>query len=155
MRALYEQAARAARAPISVLILGETGVGKEVLARAIHAHSPRAAGPFMGVNCAALAESLLESELFGHEKGAFTGAHQSRPGLFEAANGGTVFLDEVGELRLGAQVKLLRVLEERTVTRLGSTRARPIDVRFVAATNRDLEATRPRRGGFARTSTSA
>jgi DNA-binding NtrC family response regulator len=139
MRALYADAARAARASINVLLLGETGVGKEVLARAIHAHSPRAKGPFMGINCAALAESLLESELFGSEKGAFTGA-LARTGLFEAANGGTVFLDEVGELPFGTQAKLLRVLEERVVTRLGSTRSRPIDVRFVAATNRDLEA---------------
>jgi DNA-binding NtrC family response regulator len=139
MRAIYEQAARAARASISVLLLGETGCGKEVLARAIHAHSPRAAGPFMGINCAALAESLLESELFGHEKGAFTGAAGARAGLFEAANGGTVFLDEVGEMPLATQSKLLRVLEERVVVRLGSTRPRPIDVRFVAATNRDIE----------------
>jgi DNA-binding NtrC family response regulator len=140
MRALYEQAARAARASISVLILGETGSGKEVLARTIHAGSPRAAGPFMGINCAALAESLLESELFGNEKGAFTGAVTARAGLFEAAGGGTVFLDEVGELPLPTQSKLLRVLEERVVVRLGSTRSRPIDVRFLAATNHDLEA---------------
>ena len=140
MRVVYEQAARAARASISVLLLGETGVGKEVLARAIHRHSPRAAGPFMGMNCAALAESLLESELFGNEKGAFTGAVAARAGLFEAANGGTVFLDEVGELPPSTQGKLLRVLEERVVVRLGSTRPRPIDVRFVAATNRDIEA---------------
>jgi DNA-binding NtrC family response regulator len=140
MKALYEQAALAARALISVLILGETGVGKEVLARAIHARSARASGPFMGINCAALAESILESELFGHEKGAFTGALQTRPGLFEAADGGTVFLDEVGELPLSTQAKLLRVLEERTVTRLGARSPRSVDVRFVAATNRDLEA---------------
>ncbi len=140
MRDLYDQAARAARASISVLVLGETGVGKEVLARAIHAGSPRASGPFMGINCAALAESLLESELFGAEKGAYTGATAARAGLFEAADGGTVFLDEVGELPPPTQGKLLRVLEERVVTRLGSTRARAIDVRFVAATNRDLEA---------------
>ena len=141
MRALYEQAARAARATISVLLLGETGVGKEVLARAIHAHSPRAGGPFMGLNCAALAESLLESELFGHEKGAFTGAVAARAGLFEAADGGTVFLDEVGELPLATQAKLLRVLEERAVRpRSADARRAPIDVRFVAATNRDIEA---------------
>jgi two-component system, NtrC family, response regulator AtoC len=139
MRALYAQASRAARSSICVLLFGETGVGKEVLARAIHAHSPRSAGPFMGINCAALSESLLESELFGSEKGAFTGALQARAGLFEASHGGTVFLDEVGELPLATQAKLLRVLEERVVTRLGSTRSRPIDVRFVAATNRDIE----------------
>jgi DNA-binding NtrC family response regulator len=139
MRTLYADAARASRASINVLLLGETGVGKEVLARAIHSHSPRARGPFMAINCAALAESLLESELFGSEKGAFTGA-LTRVGLFEAAGGGTLFLDEVGELPLGTQAKLLRVLEERLVTRLGSTRARPVDVRFIAATNRDLDA---------------
>ena len=140
MRSLYDQAARAARGLISVLVLGETGVGKEVLARAIHARSPRASGPFMGLNCAALAESILESELFGHEKGAFTGALQTRPGLFEATDGGTVFLDEVGELPASTQAKLLRVLEDRTVTRLGARSPRAIDVRFVSATNRDLEA---------------
>src|SRR6185436_21179090 len=115
MRALYEQATLAARGLISVLILGETGVGKEVLARAIHRRSPRAKRPFLGLNCAALSESLLESELFGHEKGAFTGAVQTQPGLFEAANTGTVFLDEVGELPLSTQAKLLRVIEQRTV----------------------------------------
>ena len=140
MRTLYEQALRAAKASISILVLGETGVGKEVLARAIHLHSPRAKGPFMGINCAALTESLLESELFGSEKGAFTGALQARAGLFEASEGGTVFLDEVGELALSTQAKLLRVIEERAVMRLGSNRTRPIDVRFVAATNRNLEA---------------
>jgi len=139
MQALYADAARVARANINVLLLGETGVGKEVLARAIHTHSQRAKGPFLGVNCAAFAESLLENELFGSEKGAFTGA-LSRPGLFEAANGGTVFLDEVGELPLATQAKLLRVLEERVVTRLGASRPRAIDVRFLSATNRDLEA---------------
>jgi DNA-binding NtrC family response regulator len=140
MRVVYEQASRAARSTLSVLLLGETGVGKEVLARAIHAYSPRAAGPFMGVNCAALSESLLEGELFGAEKGAYTGAVAARAGLFEAASGGTVFLDEVGELPPATQAKLLRVLEERVVVRLGSTRPRPVDVRFVAATNRDVEA---------------
>jgi two-component system response regulator AtoC len=140
MRVVYQQAERAARSQISVLVLGETGVGKEVLARAIHERSPRSKGPFMGINCAAISESLLESELFGHEKGAFTGATAARAGLFETANGGTVFLDEVGELHATTQAKLLRVLEERVVTRLGSSRTTTIDVRFVAATNRDLEA---------------
>jgi transcriptional regulator with PAS, ATPase and Fis domain len=139
MRTVYQQAGRAARASISVLLLGETGVGKEVMARAIHAGSPRGAKPFMGINCAALAESLLEGELFGAEKGAYTGAVTARAGLFEAADGGTVFLDEVGEMPLSTQAKLLRVLEARAVVRLGATRARPIDVRFVAATNRDIE----------------
>ncbi len=139
MQAVYAEAARAARSNISVLLLGETGVGKEVLARAIHAHSPRAKGPFIGVNCAALADSLIESELFGSERGAFTGA-VGRAGLFEAANGGTLFLDEVGELPLPTQAKLLRVLEDRAVVRLGSTQARPLDVRILAATNRDAAA---------------
>jgi two-component system response regulator AtoC len=136
---VYEQAARAAKAGISVIVTGETGVGKEVLARAIHAYSPRAQGQFIAVNCAALNESLLEGELFGYEKGAFTGAVQARRGLFEAANGGTVLLDEIGELPLGIQAKLLRVLEERAVRPLGTNTTRPIDVRFIAATNRDLE----------------
>jgi two-component system response regulator AtoC len=140
IRAVYEQAALAAPTPINVLLLGETGVGKEILARAIHARSPRAKGPFLGINCAALTDSLLESELFGHEKGAFTGALQARAGLFEAAAGGTVFLDEVGELSPTSQAKLLRVLEERVVMRVGSSRPKAIDVRFVAATNRDVEA---------------
>jgi DNA-binding NtrC family response regulator len=139
MRAAYAQAERAAAASITVLILGETGVGKEVLARAIHARSPRNQGPFLGVNCAAFSESLLEGELFGHEKGAFTGAMQARPGLFEAANGGTLFLDEIGEVAPATQVKLLRVLEERAVLRIGARAARPINVRYIAATNRDLE----------------
>jgi two-component system response regulator AtoC len=139
MRTLHSEAARVARANINVLLLGETGVGKEVMARAIHAHSPRKNGPFLGVNCAAFTESLFESELFGSEKGAFTGAI-GRVGLFEAAQGGTLFLDEIGELPLATQAKLLRVLEERVVMRLGSTRPRAVDVRFVAATNRDVEA---------------
>jgi transcriptional regulator with PAS, ATPase and Fis domain len=140
MREVYAQAERAARASISVLVLGETGVGKELLARAIHARSPRANAPFMSINCAALAESLLEGEIFGYERGAFTGAIQARAGLFEAADGGSVFLDEIGELAPSTQAKLLRVLEERKVTRLGARQPRAIDVRFLAATNRDLEA---------------
>jgi len=139
MTALYEQAARVAATPISVLVLGETGTGKEVLARYLHQRSPRAAEPFLGLNCAALPESILESELFGHEKGAFTGAVQAREGLFESANGGTVFLDEIGEMPLSTQAKLLRVLEQRTVMRLGARQEKPIDVRFISATHRDLE----------------
>jgi DNA-binding NtrC family response regulator len=139
-RALYDRVTRAARSPISVLILGETGVGKEVLARAIHDRSPRARGPFVELHCAALPPSLLEGELFGHEKHAFTGANQARAGLLESADGGTVFLDEVGELPLAVQVKLLRVLEDRKVQRIGGRSPKQLDVRFVAATNRDLEA---------------
>ena len=147
MTRLYDLAARVAEGPISVLLLGETGVGKEVLAEAIHRRSPRAAGPFLRLNCAALSESLLESELFGHEKGAFTGAVRAKPGLLETADKGTVFLDEVGELPLSTQVKLLRVLEDRRVMRVGGLTARRIDVRFVAATNRDLAA-EIQRGAF-------
>ncbi len=139
MRHLYALLERVAGRQINVLLLGETGVGKDVFARRIHALSPRAAAPFMGINCGALSESLLESELFGHEKGAFTGAYAAKPGLFEAAAGGVAFLDEVGELPLNVQVKLLRVLEDRSVLRVGAVRPTPIDVRIVAATNRDLD----------------
>jgi len=121
-------------------LLGETGVGKEILAETIHRRSTRAAKPFVRLNCAALTETLLESELFGHEKGAFTGAIATKPGLFEVADGGVVFLDEVGELKMSTQVKLLRVLDERKVLRVGDVTPRAIDVRVVAATNRDLEA---------------
>ena len=140
MRGLYDQVARAAASSINVLVLGETGVGKEVLARAVHKLSARKAGPFVALNCAALTESLLQSELFGHEKGAFTGALQARPGLLETAAGGTVFLDEIGELPLSIQTKLLRAIEDRKVLRVGARAEREIDVRFVAATNRDIEA---------------
>lgn len=123
---------------LPVLVLGESGTGKDVVARALHYASPRAKGPFVPVNCAAIAETLLESELFGHEKGAFTGADQQRSGKFEAANGGTLFLDEVGDLSPGGQAKLLRVLEEKVVYRVGGTHPIPVDVRIVAATNKDL-----------------
>ncbi len=131
---------RIARSGINVLVLGETGAGKEVAARRIHQQSPRAAGPFVAINCAALPDALLESELFGHEAGAFTGAHGSKPGLLETAAGGTAFLDEVGDLPAAAQVKLLRVLEDRRLSRLGAVTPRELDVRFISATHRDLRA---------------
>jgi DNA-binding NtrC family response regulator len=131
---------RVAKGTISVLLLGETGVGKEVFAELIHAQSRRADRPLLRLNCAALSETLLESELFGHERGAFTGALQAKPGLLETAQGGTVFLDEVGELPASTQVKLLRVLEHRQVTRVGGLKPLTIDVRFLSATNRDLKA---------------
>lgn len=132
-------AERAAKHRLNVLILGETGVGKGVLARSMHAASPRSGGPFVVIDCAALARDVVESELFGHERGAFTGAMTAKPGLLEAAHGGTAFLDEIGELDPSIQAKLLRAIEERRVRRVGSTRDEEIDVRFVAATNRDLE----------------
>jgi two-component system response regulator AtoC len=138
MKRIYELAARAAQSDISVMILGETGVGKEVLAETIHYRSNRAAQPFLRLNCSALSETLLESELFGYERGAFTGANQARVGLLESTDGGTVFLDEIGDLPLTTQVKLLRVLEERFVIRVGGNKARKVDMRFVTATNRDL-----------------
>jgi DNA-binding NtrC family response regulator len=129
---------RVADSHLSVLLLGETGAGKEVCAELLHRLSPRAAGPMVRVNCAALPESLIDSELFGHERGAFTGAVADKPGLLESGSGGTVFLDEIGDMPLSTQVKLLRVLESKESTRVGSVKARPIDVRIVAATNRDL-----------------
>jgi DNA-binding NtrC family response regulator len=129
---------RVARAPSTVLISGESGTGKELLARTIHRHSPRAEKPWVAVNCAALPESLIESELFGHEKGAFTGANARRIGRFEQANGGTFFLDEVGDLSPVVQTKLLRVLQERVIERVGSTDEVPLDVRVIAATHRKL-----------------
>ncbi|WP_437958926.1 sigma 54-interacting transcriptional regulator [Sorangium sp. So ce119] len=147
MQKLYALAERVAGSPITVLLLGETGAGKEVLAEHIHRRSPRAPGPFLRLNCAALSESLLESELFGHEKGAFTSAGQAKPGLLETAEKGTVLLDEVGELPPSIQVKLLRVLEDRKVMRVGGLSPRPIDVRFLSATNRDLAA-EVKRGAF-------
>lgn len=138
MRRAYQVGERAAQSNLPVLIMGETGVGKDVLANHIHASSPRRAEPFVRVNCGALSTSLLESELFGHQRGAFTGAAEAKQGLLEAGHRGTVFLDEVGELPLATQVKLLHALETGEVTRLGETRARRIDVRFIAATNRNL-----------------
>jgi len=140
MQRIYLLAERAAAGPINVLIAGETGVGKELLAETVHRLSPRKNGPFVCLNCAALAESLLENELFGHERGAYTGATQVKQGLLETAANGSLFLDEVGELPLTTQAKLLRVLETREVSRLGGLKPRHIDVRFIAATNRDLEA---------------
>jgi DNA-binding NtrC family response regulator len=140
MQRMLEIAARVARGNIPVLLVGETGVGKEVVARLIHQSSPRKAGPLISVNCAALPEQLLESALFGHERGAFTGAAQQQAGVFEAASGGIVFLDEIGELPAPAQAALLRVLETKKVARVGSTKEIALDVRVLAATHRDLEA---------------
>lgn len=139
MRDVFVAVRQVAPTETTVLIQGETGTGKELLARAVHDLSPRASGPFVPVNCAGLAEGVLESELFGHVRGAFTGAVADREGLFASAKGGTLFLDEVGDVSLALQQRLLRVLQEREVTPVGSTRARPVDVRIVAATHRDLQ----------------
>jgi len=138
MRELFARLARIARSPSSVLIEGETGTGKELVARALHDASPRAGRPFVVIDCGALPENLLDAELFGHARGAFTGAVEARAGAIESAEGGTVFLDEVGELPLSVQPKLLRVLESRTVRRLGQNEHRPVDVRVLSATHRDL-----------------
>lgn len=139
MQALYKRLLRVAPADITVLIQGESGTGKELAARAIHQHSERHENPLICVNCAAIPESLIESELFGHEKGAFTGANATREGLIEAAEGGTLFLDEIGELPIEAQARLLRVLQESEVRRVGSVQARTVNVRLVAATHRNLK----------------
>lgn len=138
MSALWEMISTIAPTDATVLITGESGTGKELVARAVHAASRRAQGPFVAVNCAALTESLLASELFGHEKGAFTGADKKHEGHFLKADGGTIFLDEIGEMPLSMQVKLLRVIQEREVLSVGGNRAEPVDVRIIAATNRDL-----------------
>jgi DNA-binding NtrC family response regulator len=140
MLQVFKTAARVAASGATVLILGESGTGKELVARAIHQASPRAAGPFVPVDCGAIAEGVLESELFGHVRGAFTGAQSARRGLFEEASGGTLFLDEVGDVGPGLQARLLRALQEGTIRRVGANDAIPVDVRVVAATNRDLEA---------------
>jgi transcriptional regulator with PAS, ATPase and Fis domain len=137
---IFDLARRLSRVNTTVLVLGETGVGKEAIAREIHRGSSRAAGPFVRLNCSAFPATLLESELFGHERGAFTGADRRKTGHIEAADGGTLFLDEIGELPQGAQVKLLNVLEKREVLRLGATRGKPVDVRVISATHRDLQA---------------
>jgi Nif-specific regulatory protein len=139
MQEVFGLVAQVADSNTTVLITGETGTGKELVARAIHNNSPRKGGPLVQVNCAAIPDTLIESELFGHEKGAFTGALQTRRGRFEEANGGTIFLDEVGELSAAAQVKLLRVLQEKRFQPLGASRVVNVNVRIIAATNRNLE----------------
>jgi transcriptional regulator with GAF, ATPase, and Fis domain len=140
LRPVLQRVVLVARSDVPVLILGETGTGKEVIARAIHGRSPRAAGPMIRVNCGAIPTELVDSELFGHERGSFTGATATRSGWFERADGGTLFLDEVGELPLAAQVRLLRILQDGTFERVGGTKPLVVDVRVVAATHRDLPA---------------
>ncbi len=139
MREVYRRIEKVAATDISVLISGETGTGKELVAREIHRRSPRAEGAFVAVNCGAIPEALLESELFGHVKGAFTGAIANRLGKFQAAHGGTLFLDEIGDMPLALQVKILRALQDRAVTKVGDSRPEPVDIRVIAATNRVLE----------------
>jgi DNA-binding NtrC family response regulator len=149
MQQLYDKLRRAARTDATVLLEGESGTGKELFARAIHAESPRAGGPFLAINCGAIPGELLESELFGHARGAFTGAHRERKGYFESASGGTLLLDEVGEMEPRLQVRLLRALQEGQITPVGETRTRSVDVRIVAATNKHLH-DEVRRGSFRR-----
>jgi len=139
MQRVVDMSKKAARSDSTVLLLGESGVGKEILARSIHNWSPRATKPFVAVNCVALSDHLLESELFGHEKGAFTGAHQQKKGLLEVAQGGTIFLDEIGDMKLNLQAKLLRVLQDREFDRVGGTQPIKVDIRVIAATNQDLK----------------
>jgi nitrogen regulation protein NR(I) len=140
MQSIYKEIGRIASKPVSALIRGETGTGKELIARAIYQHSDRARAPFVAINCAAIPETLLESELFGHERGAFTGAESRRIGRFEQADHGTIFLDEIGDMTPGTQIKLMRVLQEKNLQRLGGKETIPVNVRVIAATHRDLEA---------------
>jgi transcriptional regulator with PAS, ATPase and Fis domain len=140
MRSLFATIEKVAPTDLTVLVVGETGTGKELVARSLHAHSPRARGPFVALNCAAIPATLLESELFGFVRGAFTGAERNRVGTIERAHGGTLFLDEIAEMLPGAQAKLLRVLQDRRVRPLGATQDRQVDVRVVAATHQDLQA---------------
>jgi len=139
MQEVFKKVAKIASTDISVLITGETGTGKELIAREIHLRSPRARGPFISINCGAIPENLLESELFGHVKGSFTGAVANRIGKFHAADKGTLFLDEIGEMPMQLQVKILRALQEKVVQRVGDNRVEPVDIRVIAATNRDLD----------------
>jgi DNA-binding NtrC family response regulator len=139
MQAIYKEIGRVAAKPVSVLIRGETGTGKELIARAIYQHSDRANAPFIAINCAAIPETLLESELFGHERGAFTGADTKRIGRFEQADQGTIFLDEIGDMTFGTQSKLLRFIQEKNLQRLGGKETVVVNVRVIAATHRDLE----------------
>ena len=138
MQRLFQQIAQVGDSDATILLFGETGTGKEVMARVIHTNSRRAKGPFVALNCAAIPEALFESELFGHVRGAFTSAHGPKKGLFQSANGGTIFLDEIGEMPLSMQVKLLRAVQEREVREVGSESSTKIDVRIIAATNKDL-----------------